>query len=99
MRKHFLNYVLCFCLGLLLFFVIGLLPACNKTNEQPQKAKEVTVPTPPPLTATPAPAVESHQGPLDLRTAIIQVAQQTIPAVVHIEVTERQTAPNPFRSL
>lgn len=95
MRKHLLNYVLCFCLGLLLFFVIGLLPACNKTNEQPQKANEGTVPTPPPLTATPTPAV-SPQGPLDLRTAIIQVAQQTIPAVVHIEVTERQMAPNPF---
>ena len=93
MRKHFLNYVLCFCLGLLLLFVIGLLPACNKTNEQPQKS---AVPTPPPLTAAPVPAVESYQGPLDLRTAIIQVAQQTIPAVVHIEVTERQTAPNRF---
>jgi serine protease Do len=97
MKKHLLNYVLCFCLGLLLFFVIGLLPACNKTNEQPQKAQEGTVPTPSPLAATPTPAV-SPQGPLDLRTAIIQVAEQTIPAVVHIEVTERQTAPSPFEN-
>ena len=36
------------------------------------------------------------QGSMDLTTAIRQVAKQTIPAVVHIEVTERQTVPNPF---
>jgi serine protease Do len=36
------------------------------------------------------------QGSVDLTTAIMQVAKQTIPAVVHIEVTERQTVPNPF---
>src|SRR5512136_1023541 len=32
----------------------------------------------------------------DLTTAIIQVAKQTIPAVVHIEVTERQEVANPL---
>src|SRR5438093_13007505 len=36
------------------------------------------------------------QGSVDLTTAIMQVAKQTIPAVVHIEVTERQTVTNPF---
>jgi Do/DeqQ family serine protease len=36
------------------------------------------------------------QGAMDLTTTIRQVAKQTIPAVVHIEVTERQTVPNPF---
>jgi serine protease Do len=36
------------------------------------------------------------KGAVDLTTAIMQVAKQTIPAVVHIEVTERQTVPNPF---
>ena len=36
------------------------------------------------------------KGPADLTTAIIQVAKQTIPAVVHIEVTERQSASTPF---
>ena len=36
------------------------------------------------------------KGSVDLTTAIMQVAKQTIPAVVHIEVTERQTVPNPF---
>ena len=32
----------------------------------------------------------------DLSTAIIKVAKQNIPAVVHIEVTERQEVANPF---
>ena len=32
----------------------------------------------------------------DLSTAIIQIAKQNIPAVVHIEVTERQEIANPF---
>jgi serine protease Do len=32
----------------------------------------------------------------DLTTAIIRVAQRTIPAVVHIEVTQRQEVANPF---
>ncbi len=33
---------------------------------------------------------------MDLSMAIIQVAKQTIPAVVHIEVTERQEMMNPL---
>ncbi|WAC07815.1 MAG: Do family serine endopeptidase [Thermodesulfobacteriota bacterium] len=73
-----------------------ILPACNKPSEQPGKTKGVAVATPPPLTTNATPAAESTTGPLDLRTAIIQVAQKNIPAVVHIEVTERQTIPNPF---
>ena len=36
------------------------------------------------------------KGAIDLTTAIIQVAKQTIPAVVHIEVTGRQSVSNPF---
>ncbi len=44
---------------------------------------------------TPAQAQE-RMTPLDLSTAIVQVAKQTIPAVVHIEVTERQEVANPL---
>ena len=33
---------------------------------------------------------------VDLSTAIVQVAKQTIPAVVHIEVTESQEVANPL---
>ena len=35
-------------------------------------------------------------GNVDLSTAITRVAKQTIPAVVHIEVTEKQEVANPF---
>jgi serine protease Do len=42
-----------------------------------------------------AQAAEKNKA-FDLSTAIIQVAKQNIPAVVHIEVTERQDVANPF---
>jgi|LQYC01.1.fsa_nt_gi serine protease Do len=92
MRKLFLYRYLNLSLAVGFLFAV-LLCACGKSSEQPKKSEQVSVTTPPPALS---PAVEAPQGPLDLRTAIIQVAQQTIPAVVHIEVTERQTAPNPF---
>jgi serine protease Do len=41
-------------------------------------------------------AAEKARAPIDLSTAIIQVAKQTIPAVVHIEVTERQEVSDPL---
>ena len=42
--------------------------------------------------------MERHAHPFraDITTAIIDVARETIPAVVHIEVTERQEIANPF---
>jgi len=39
---------------------------------------------------------ESPGRAVDLTTAVTHVAQHTIPAVVHIEVTERQEVTNPF---
>ncbi len=39
---------------------------------------------------------EAPNAALDLRTAISKVAEQNIPAVVHIEVIERQEVANPF---
>jgi len=41
-------------------------------------------------------ALPATEKSIDLTTAIIQVAKQTIPAVVHIEVTERQEVENPY---
>jgi serine protease Do len=35
-------------------------------------------------------------APVELSTAIVQIAKKTIPGVVHIEVTERQEVANPF---
>ena len=45
--------------------------------------------------AMPAGAVAQKGGPADLSTAIIRVAKETIPAVVHIEVTRTQEARRP----
>jgi serine protease Do len=42
------------------------------------------------------PLARAAEKPKDLSMAIIQVAKQTIPAVVHIEVTERQEVMNPL---
>jgi len=39
---------------------------------------------------------EEKAKPIDLSTAIIQVAKQNLPAVVYIEVTESQEVTNPF---
>ena len=40
--------------------------------------------------------VQDAFGAIDLTTAIRQIARQTIPAVVHIEVIQRQEIANPF---
>ena len=45
--------------------------------------------------SVPAPAAEKMKS-VDLSTAIIQIAKQSIPAVVAIEVTERREVTNPF---
>ena len=42
------------------------------------------------------PFEEIKGPPIDFTTAIIQVAKSNIPAVVHIQVTERQEIPNPL---
>jgi serine protease Do len=47
------------------------------------------------FTSEPSLAAEKTKT-VDLSTAIIQIAKQTIPAVVHIEVTESQEVVNPF---
>ncbi len=52
-----------------------------------------------PFFSLPAQAAEKDQKPTDLSTAIIQVARQAIPAVVHIEVTSRQEVANPMSPL
>lgn len=45
---------------------------------------------------SPAMASMEAQGKVDITTAIIQVAKDHIPAVVHIEVTERREVANPL---
>jgi len=64
--------------------------ACAKQEEEAKKPAEVSP------QAAPAQEAEKTKGPVDLITAIVQVAQQAIPAVVHIEVTQRQTVTSPL---
>src|SRR5512143_123716 len=47
------------------------------------------------LQSTPVQAAEKTK-PVDLSTAIIQVAKQNLPAVVYVEVTESREVTNPF---
>src|SRR4030043_2475178 len=48
------------------------------------------------LGPVPTPAAEKTRTSVDLSTAIIEVAKRNIPAVVHIEITERQEVANPL---
>jgi serine protease Do len=87
-RSYHWRYLL-----LLTFFTLGTafafltVFACAKQEEQAKKpiVESVTVQT-----------SEGPKGSIDLSTAITKVAKQTIPAVVHIEVTERQEVMNPL---
>jgi serine protease Do len=79
-----------FALGMVLVAVtIWALAGCAKQEEQAKKPAQVS---PQPAAQEPAPA----KGAADLSTAIVQVAQQAIPAVVHIEVTQAQTVTSPL---
>jgi len=99
MAKYFTNRycLLSRRLGRLLFvgFVMISLSswcftACGRQEEQAKKPTEAS------SQAAPAQEAEKAKGPVDLITAIVQVAQQAIPAVVHIEVTQRQTVTSPL---
>jgi Do/DeqQ family serine protease len=87
-RSYYWGYIL-----LLIVFTLGsaftflTVTACAKQEEQANKpvVESVSVQT-----------SEGPKGAIDLSTAIIKVAKQIIPAVVHIEVTERQEVMNPL---
>ena len=87
-RSYHWGYILfltVFTLGTAFTFLT--VTACAKQEEQAKKpvVESVTVQT-----------SEGSKGSIDLSTAIIRVAKQAIPAVVHIEVTERQEVMNPL---
>jgi Do/DeqQ family serine protease len=78
--------------ALLIVITAWLLSACSRQKESGSDTETLSVaPQTEPVLLTPSP-----QLPGDLSTAIELVAKQTIPAVVHIEVTERQEIANPF---
>ena len=49
------------------------------------------------LQSMPVQAAEKTK-PIDLSTAIVQVAKQNLPSVVYIEVTESREVTNPFKT-
>ncbi|MCJ7593701.1 MAG: hypothetical protein MUO52_02880, partial [Desulfobacterales bacterium] len=72
---------------------------CEKSRQDggPEKAAKSQKGSGPTMAAQPLrPAGETAESSLNLATAIIQVAKSNIPAVVHIEVAERQEVPNPY---
>ncbi|MCJ7596333.1 MAG: trypsin-like peptidase domain-containing protein [Desulfobacterales bacterium] len=76
-----------------------LIMGCEKSRQEggPEKAAKSQEGSAPTMAAQPLrPAGETAESSLNLATAIMQVAKSNIPAVVHIEVAERQEAPNPY---
>jgi serine protease Do len=75
-----------FFVFLLVFFVVPAQSRAQVSGESAEKNQAV-------LGSPPAAA---ERGPADLATAITWVAKNTIPAVVHVEVTQTQEVTNPL---
>jgi serine protease Do len=86
-------------IGTILIVVPWVGASCEKSQPEGNTEKMESSEQTPPIT-TPTQLSQPYgqivEPPLNLTTAIIQVAKSNIPAVVHIEVTERQEVPNPF---
>jgi serine protease Do len=94
----------------LLFFVIAVLSLgltqCQAQSDDSKSSEKVSQTAALPKNVNPSnvenPIVEAvmplrvNPSTMDLSTAIARVAKETIPAVAHIEVTQRQEVNNPF---
>ena len=78
--------------AVILFFAISL----NACTKQSAPTTSSATPSSGEAKVTQAPPSKSFMSERDFRNAIINVAKQNIPAVVHIEVTQRQEIVNPF---
>jgi len=94
-----------------LFFFITVVLSLGATQCQSRSDNSAATQNPPATATAPEnvkpPAVENpivksviplgvNPSAIDLSTAIAKVAEETIPAVAHIEVTQRQEVNNPF---
>lgn len=104
MARHFCNhyrvlstiFLKVFALGPVSVFVtIWFLTPCAQQDEQANKPRDTSLSP----QAVPAHGSAGTKVPVDLSTAIVQVAQRAIPAVVHIEVTQRQEVVTPLLPL
>lgn len=85
-----------FLFTLPLLAILLALSACTRV-EEPAGSAAPSAPAPSTNAAAEIQvAAPLPKGAVDLSTAIVQVAKQNIPAVVHIEVTERQEVESPF---
>lgn len=78
--------------AVLVFTTLWLLTACARQGEEAREAKDASMSS----KRVFAEAAEDSKTPVVFSTAIERVAEQTIPAVVHIEVTQRQEVTNPL---
>ncbi|KAF0120295.1 MAG: protease Do, partial [bacterium] len=87
-RPLFNRFIKISILGMVFMFLgVWFMTACARESEDAQKPTDALV----------SDRVEGNtKTPVDLSTAIERVAEQNIPAVVHIEVTERQEVVNPL---
>ncbi|WP_054693354.1 Do family serine endopeptidase [Desulfosarcina cetonica] len=90
MNTHKPNQLRAFLVALLAVLAMGL-TQCQSPSDKPA-AKE-TPPAAKTMTATPTAPESPSAG---WKTAIAQVARENIPAVVHIDVTERREIANPM---
>lgn len=91
MKNHSFSVVI-LCWLTLLVTPIWTIGAANDGNEQDYTRVAAQLQTPQQL---PTSSVPQPGSAANLTTAIINVAQKTIPAVVHIDVTERQEVQGP----
>jgi serine protease Do len=90
MVKRSSKYVV--CLGLVLMFFMLLVTACDQQNRQTSQSTDGSGPE----SSADVQTATNMPPSVDLSTAIVRVAQQIIPAVVHIEVTQSQEVANPM---
>ena len=77
---------------LLILLASGLFTTCSGKDEQATKAKATSATSEQVAAAT----AKQPQAADDWRTAIERVAEEAIPSVVHVEVTEYQEVTNPM---
>ncbi|HQP29694.1 MAG TPA: Do family serine endopeptidase [Deltaproteobacteria bacterium] len=79
---------------MVLLIAVCMIAACTKQSAPPPQPKPNIAPEAPSPGIAPLKAKPVYST--DFRTAIIQVARYAIPAVVHIEVTQREVVANPL---
>jgi serine protease Do len=81
--------------AVIVFFALAT-SSCTKKEATPTSPQASSSGSAQVTQVTQTPSAKTPMGERDFRNAIINVAKQNVPAVVHIEVTQRQEVVNPF---